>query len=429
MEEKKLTTSSLVWIMVGGSIGTGLMTVTGAAAAQTGYSVWLAFSVAVVLGAVASWPIIFAAGTDTLNGAMYELNAKYLHPVAGAIYSIGLLPQILSQAAVALGIGMYLQIICERLPVRPIAIASILLFYILNVRGVNILVKIQQYMVYILLAGLIVFTICGFLNLNPAVLDVTGPEFFSHGFLGFAIGVNLLSFSTQNYFTLLSFSRYTKDAKRTMPRAMLIGACIIFVIYTVVTMAAAGGVGIDTFAGNTLGDVAKITMPGWLFYLFVFSSPMMALATTLNSNISSYAMIIQPAAENGWLPKPLAKWNRYNMPYVSQTLVILIILIPVLFGWDITFITANVTLFVNLGNIIQYFAVWRVPKKFPELWKESRFHMSPVKFNSMMILSLVVRMILLAASMASLSLTALIVNVVISVALIVYCIYRYHRLK
>ena len=41
-----LTTSSLVWITVGNMVGSGIMVLTGAAAEETGYAVWLAFVVA-----------------------------------------------------------------------------------------------------------------------------------------------------------------------------------------------------------------------------------------------------------------------------------------------------------------------------------------------------------------------------------------------
>ena len=60
-EKDILGTSALVWLTVGNMVGSGIMVLTGAAAAKTGYSVWLAFIIATVLGFLGSWPQILAA--------------------------------------------------------------------------------------------------------------------------------------------------------------------------------------------------------------------------------------------------------------------------------------------------------------------------------------------------------------------------------
>ena len=67
-EKDILGTSALVWLTVGNMVGSGIMVLTGAAAAKTGYSVWLAFIIATVLGFLGSWPQILAAGTSVLDG-------------------------------------------------------------------------------------------------------------------------------------------------------------------------------------------------------------------------------------------------------------------------------------------------------------------------------------------------------------------------
>lgn len=101
-----LTTSSLVWITVGNMVGSGIMVLTGAAAEETGYAVWLAFIVATILGFIGSWPQVLAAGTSVLDGGMFSLNSYFGHPVFGGLYLMGTIPEIMGQASVALGIGM-----------------------------------------------------------------------------------------------------------------------------------------------------------------------------------------------------------------------------------------------------------------------------------------------------------------------------------
>lgn len=420
-----LTTSSLVWITVGNMVGSGIMVLTGAAAAETGYSVWLAFVVATILGFLGSWPQILAAGTSVLDGGMFSLNSYFGHPVFGGLYMMGTIPEIMGQASVALGIGMYIQTMIPNTNVRLVAVIVILLFYLCNVRGVSVIAGVQKYMVYILFAGLGVFTIFGLMNLNSEALNFTGPQFMTNGFLGFAVAVNMLTFSTQSYWASLSFSKYAKNPKKSVPKAMIISFPIIMAIYGLVTLAGVGGVDLETFAGNTLGDVAEIIFPTWLFYVFIICAPMMALATTLNGNQSSYSFMIAPAAEEGWIPEFFAKSNRKGMPYVSATLVALIIVLPVIFNWDITFITANVMLFTNLAGVLQYFAMWRLPKKFPELWNKSTFYMSNWKFYLLMIIAMLVRAVLLVAAVISLTPVSLAVNLIVAIVLAGFCIIRY----
>ena len=420
-----LTTSSLVWITVGNMVGSGIMVLTGAAAEETGYAVWLAFIVATILGFIGSWPQVLAAGTSVLDGGMFSLNSYFGHPVFGGLYLMGTIPEIMGQASVALGIGMYIQTMIPSANDRIIAVIMALLFWLCNVRGIDVIAGVQKYMVYILFAGLGIFTIFGLMNLNPEAVIFTGPQFMTHGWKGFIVAVNMLTFSTQSYWASLSFSRYARNPKKSVPKAMFITLPIIMAIYGLVTLAGVGGVDLETFAGNTLGDVAKLIFPNWLFYVFIICAPMMALATTLNGNQSAYSLMIAPAAEEGWIPKVFGKTNKKGMPWVSATFVVLIIILPVIFNWDITFITANVMLFTNLAGICQYFAMWMMPRKYPELWKKSTFHMEMWKFHVLMIIASLVRLVLLAAAVISLTPISLAVNSIVAVVLAAFCIIRF----
>ena len=158
-EKDILGTSALVWLTVGNMVGSGIMVLTGAAAAKTGYSVWLAFIIATVLGFLGSWPQILAAGTSVLDGGMFSLNSYFGHPVFGGLYLMGTLPEIMGQASVALGIGMYIKTMLPNTDTRIVAVVIAVVFYLCNIRGVSVIAGVQKYMVYILFAGLGIFTV------------------------------------------------------------------------------------------------------------------------------------------------------------------------------------------------------------------------------------------------------------------------------
>ena len=239
----------------------------------------------------------------------------------------------------------------------------------------------------------------------------------------------MLSFSTQSYYNALSYSKYTVSPKKNILKGMLISVPLVAIIYVGVTMAAAGAVNIETFANHTLSDVAKQIMPNGLFIIFTIFAPLMALLTTLNGNMSSMSITIQSAANDGWLPKSFGKLNKRGMSTFSVSLVALLILIPVLLDLSIEFITNNVMLFTNAMLLVPFYSVWKIPKKFPELWKKSAANMPMWAFHTIMIISLLARIILIGFSVISLSLPNLIINLIMLVLIVLYCVIRYKRGK
>ena len=427
--ERTLSAVDILWLTIGALVGAGLITITGEAALATGYSVWLAFAVATILGFVSVIPYFFAAGTAVLDGGMYTTNALFGHPILGGLTALNSIPVVFGQASVAIGLGTYTQAVFPNINATLVAVLLVLVFYLFNIRGIDALAKVQGVMMYILLAGLFVFCIFASRNFNPEAVNFQGLDFFSNGIYGFIVAVNMLAFSTQSYYNALSYSKYTKKPKKNVLKGMLTSIPFIFLIYVGVTLFAVGAVNIDTYAGHTLSDVARQIMPPALFIIFTFAAPLMALATTLNGNMSSMSVNIATSAEDGWLPKSMAKRNKYNMPYVTVTFVTILILLPVIGQFSIAFITNNVMLFQNLMLLVPFYSIWRLPYKFPDLWKKSEAKIPMFWFHVIMVISLITRLILIAFSLISLSLVNLIINVSVAILIIIYAVLRYRSGK
>lgn len=424
-EERTLKLPHVVWLTLGSLVGAGLVTITGQAAAETGYSVWLAYLIAIILGVVAVIPYFIAAGTAVLDGGMYTTNALFGHPVLGGLTAINSIPVVIGQANVAIGLGIYIKAMFPGVSAFIISVLFVIIFYIFNMLGVDMLTKVQKYMMYILLTGLFIFCVYAFKNFNIEAINFRGEKFFTKGFLGFAIATNMLSFSTQCYYNALSFSKYTINPKKTVLKGMILTVPLLIIVYVGVTLAAAGAISIEAFSGKTLADIAREIMPRTVFMLFTIFGPAMALATTLNGNMSSMSLNLQPAANDGWLPKFLGKKTSKGVPYAAVTLVTILILVPVLFDMSISLITNNVMIFTNVMLLVPFYSIWNIPKKFPELWKKSEAYMNPLKFNIVMGISLVARIILVAFSLVSLSLNNLILNLIAVVVIVLFCIVRY----
>ena len=420
MSIRTLKTKNILWLTLGTLVGAGLVSLSGVAADLTGYSIWLAYIVAVILGFLASIPYFLASRALVLDGGMYTMNALLGHPIIGGLQMMSIFPGIIGQSTVALSIGLYLQVLVPSIPVRIAATLATLVIYYFNIKGIDAINKIQEYMMYLLLGGLLLFSVYCFKNFNIEAINFSGPEFFKKGSSGFVMAVSLLSFSTQSYSNVLSMSKFTENPKDSIYKGMVRCLPLLFLIYGGVTLAAVGAKDLNLFAGNTLGDVAKEIMPQGIFFVFMIACPLMALLTTLNGNLAGLSMMAEPAAADGWMPRLMTKKNKHNMPFIIQTIFTVIIIIPIALGLNIKFITSNVVLLMNFINLTSFYSVYRMPKYFPEIFKNIPGNMTTSKFYILLTLGLIARLVLTYFSLISLSGLNLIINILVF-AIIVIC--------
>ena len=83
----------LLALAVGQVIGAGVVTLVGPAIAYTGYSAWLAYFAAIVLGLVYILPIVFITGTVRLGGGQYSMVSGILGPIPAGFQAISCLTE------------------------------------------------------------------------------------------------------------------------------------------------------------------------------------------------------------------------------------------------------------------------------------------------------------------------------------------------
>lgn len=64
---------------LGQVIGAGIITLVGPAIALTGYSAWLGYFLAIILGFISILPVVFVTGTVRLTGGFYSLISGFFH--------------------------------------------------------------------------------------------------------------------------------------------------------------------------------------------------------------------------------------------------------------------------------------------------------------------------------------------------------------
>ena len=160
---------------VGSVMGAGAFIHIGIAIGYTGYSAWLAYLTAVIMGILFCLPIIIATSALKLEGGFL-------------FYFPGI-------AIVALSLGNYVHSLWPVIPARILAAAVLTVFYLLNLAGIKKIARAQKIMMAVTLCALFGFVIFGLGKVSPKTFSMTDKHFFQGGIKGFvqAVFISLCS--------------------------------------------------------------------------------------------------------------------------------------------------------------------------------------------------------------------------------------------
>lgn len=424
-KEETLGLKELTALATGTVISAGLLTVIGPAIALTGRSVWLAFAAAVLFGLLLNLPFIFLGSVIRLRGGNYSLVRLLLGDLAGGILVINLIFLQLPFATSGITMGMYLHSLWPLLNTKLIGVLTPTLFFVINLFGVNAMSKVQNILSILLISGLLLFIATGAPHLSEGTFALASPDYFSNGWSGFKSAMIMLVFSTTMHQTVMNYGANAKDARRDMPRAILITTAIILFIYTGMALVAGNVLPVSEVAGKPLTMVANVIMPKSLFLIFILFGAIGAIATTMNSLYASAAKPLLWGCQDGWFPKALGKVNRYGVPYRIYILLYGFAVIPILFDMPINTLINDTLLIQYLVKIILLVSILRLPSKYPEQWKLSRYHVSNPVFYTLVGVSFLAQLFLIATAAGNL--TKIIVAVSVGLLLLgsAFAFYRY----
>lgn len=398
-----LRSIDLFLIAMGGVIGSGLITLIGPSIGATGYSVWLAYAAAILLGFFMIFPIMIASSTVRISGALYSLCGNLASPKLAGMMSYTYMITVLSNALFAIALRTYLGELVPALDTKWTAVIALTVFFIINLLGLNVFAKVSSVMTWILFGGLLLYIFYGIPQISQPLFQFGGESFFKGGFGGFFTATFLLIYSTQGYYLAIFYGADSKCATRDVPKAMLFCIPALIILYIGVTIVTAGVLPMEQTAGKTLTVVAMSIMPKALAIIFILAGPIMALTTTLNTGLSSNMYPLRQACHDGWLPKSFAKENKFGIPWKIMTYEYLIALIPIMLDFNISLITNNIQLVYTFINVFTILGIWNIPKKYPEAWGRSKFHMSNGLFYTFMCLAIAVNGVIFVKSIVALS--------------------------
>ena len=324
-------------LAIGQVIGAGVITLVVPAIKMTGYSAWLAYFAAIIMGFFMILPTVFVSSTVRLGGGNYSMLAGLAGPNISGIYAFMYLTQCLSLSLFGSSAAAYLGDIIPALSSHGarivIGAALLTFFYVINLMGIDVMASAQKLMTWLLIAALLLFTIFGLAKMKLPIFDFSDPEFLTQGWGinfsdgqisgGFVGAMLLFVYSTQGYYMTTAYGGSSKNAKRDIPFVLLMCVPTLCVLYVGVAMA---GVGSTTLAeygeSTTLVVAAQNLFPTVLFYFFIIGGPIMALLSTLNSSFAYNSITIGTACDDGWLPQNLRQEKRKGRPGLDLDLYV-----------------------------------------------------------------------------------------------------------
>jgi len=323
-------------ISIGAIIGGGIYVVTGIAAGLAGPALILSMIIAGVIASFTALSFVELTKWLPKEGSVYEFAYQLISPFTGFLTGwMWIVSNTFVGAAVSLGFAYYLNTILPFIDSRIIAAIVCLIFTALNIIGSKQSAKINNLLVLAKICILIIFCAVGLFYVQSSNFVPFMPSE-----LGVFSGAFFIFFAYGGFARIAVVAEEVKDAKRNVPRAIILSLAISTVIYILVGVVAVGLIGSDSLSNSNtpLSDAIRIVNSPILVYL-VSVGGMLATATVLLTTILGVSRMAFAMARKGDLPSAFRKLSpKYNTPIWSI----------LIFG----IVMVGLTLFVDLAGVV-----------------------------------------------------------------------------
>ena len=423
---RTLGKKELMGIAIGQIIGAGIMSMMGVAIAMTGRSANLAFMLSAVFTMCTFFPSIFITSCIRMRGGMYTQFAIFAGDKWAGYYSVVYFITNMSLAMYALSFAQYaLALLPTGGSQKVIALVVGTLFFILNYFGVDLMAKIQNLLVIVLLLSLTMFAVFGLPSVDFAnYFSNADGLFLSDGISGFLTAVAYLGFATGGATVILGVSAECKNPTKDIPFVIVTSTTGVAILYGLVATTASGVLPVAEVANQPLTLVAAEILPKPLYIFFIVGGAMFALATTLNSQIMSCTKPVMQSCEDGWFPHSLAALSKYKTPWKILIIYYVILVVPIVLELEIAQISSIVQILGYINNLVFTITAMKLPKMFPEAWEKSQFRVPTPVFNTLMIITCIAILIQASLMLKSMKLSLIVFNVAVMAAGFIWAFYR-----
>lgn len=350
---------STVAINVGAIIGGGIFVVTGIVAGVAGSAFVISMVLAAVIALITALSFAQLSIWQPVEGSGYEYVRQLVSPFAGFCSGwMWMIGNTFGGAAVSLGFAYYLASAFPALPVKVIAVVVCLAFTALNIVGVRQSAILNNVLVVVKLAVLAFFVIFGVMYINSANFLPFTP--LSSGVL---FGAYYIFFAYGGFARATIIAEEVKDAKRNVPRAVIISLIVSTIVYILVGVVAVGLVGSNNLSpANTNSPLTyAIGVTGNSLAMEIVSfGGLVATASVLLTGILGVSRMAFSMARRNDLPGKLKQvHSRFGTPYFS-ILIIGIVMALLAFFVDLAGVVAVSTFALLFWYILVNLSAFRL---------------------------------------------------------------------
>ena len=287
--KKDLTLFNATSAGVGGIIGAGIYVLIGAAAGLAGNSLWITFlfsSIIALFTGLSYAELSALFPTDAGEYAYVEkATNKFLAFIVGYLVVV---TGIVAAAAIALGFAGYFSELLRIKSLMIIALCIIIFLSLVNLAGISHSKKLNIFLTGFELAGLLILILFG-AHLIGTVNYLEMPN----GFEKVLEATALIFFAYGGFESVVKLSEETKDARRVIPKALLLSIIITTTIYTLLGLVAVSAVGWKELSMSSapLALVASSLLGSKAFVLLAIIAMLSTSNTILITLVSNSRMI------------------------------------------------------------------------------------------------------------------------------------------
>jgi APA family basic amino acid/polyamine antiporter len=302
---------------VGIIIGAGIYVLLGAATAEAGAGVWIAFLVAGVLSALTALSYAELASMYPNAGAEYDYTRRVAPEwVAFIIGWVMILGLVIAAAAVSLGFASYLRYFFD-VPQRLGAWLLLAVVAAVALVGIEQSARLTVVLSTVQVTGLLAIIAIGIPHIGDESL-IAGAST-----AGVVTAAALVFFAFVGFDEVITLAEETTNPARTVPRALLAALGISTVLYVAVAIAGISVLGPTALAGSEqpLADVMGAAI-GSRSADVVAVVAMMATTNTTLLAITASSRLQYGMADTGALPPVFGRLNVRRAPWVAVLLAV-----------------------------------------------------------------------------------------------------------
>lgn len=306
--KKTISLLDAVSIGVGAIVGAGIFVVLGVATGLAGPAVVASIILAGAVALLTASSFVRLSRDISREGGAYEFAHELLSPFGAFLTGfLWLASNVVAGATVALGFSYYVASLFPALPVVFAAVLACLAATALNYSGMRRSVSINNALVAAKLLTLLFFVLVG-----AAFFDSRNFAKLGEAPLGGVLsGAAIIFFAYGGFARITVVSEEVRDAKRNVPKAIMLALAASAALYLLVAVAAVG-LGGEAQAQKSGGAFLSLAMgsTGVPYAALVVSlGALAATASVLLTTVMGVSRVLFSMARNGDAPKQFSKVN------------------------------------------------------------------------------------------------------------------------